>query len=299
MIDFHSVPSRILEIASDDPELDPARPLRAFRLLLLAYLTTELTISFLTWSSVRPPVVDPLLLATGASLAMILALIPRVAQYAAPLATFLLAYALVRSFPNVANQTFLLFLGLATVSSFDLRDSEERLACFHSLRWLLAIVLFSMGIQKCLHGTYFQGQFLEFQVAHSDHFASVFRFCLAPQEYQSLRALGEGSSAGSGPYRFTGVVPLFISNAVWLLPLLAPAFLLWRRTRGWVTVLVIAFVLAVELGAHNAMFGVLLASSMLLFFRNNWMGRFLPFICAVYAYFIGVRAGWFPERFLH
>jgi hypothetical protein len=297
MIDAPSIPSRVLEIASDEPPLDPARRLRAFRLLLLAHLTTELTSSFLTWSSEGPRFLDRFLLAVGASLAMILALIPRVAQYAAPLATLLLAYDLVRLFPNVASHTWLLFLGLFTVSFFDLRNLEERFDCVHSLRWLLAIVLFSMGIQKALHGTYFQGQFFAFQVAHTDAFAGLFRSWITPEEFARLRALGE--AGGPGPYRLTGTLPLVASNAVWLLATLAPLFLLWRRTRSAAALLALALFLAAERAVANVLFGVLFAGSMLIFLRGNWMGRLLPLLCAAYAMLIGVRAGWLPKGFFH
>ena len=91
---FGDLAPRTLGIADDVPPADPGDRLRAFRLLLIAHLTTELTISFLRWNATGPPILDPLFLALGVILAI--ALRPGLhALFAAMAAANLLSFALV------------------------------------------------------------------------------------------------------------------------------------------------------------------------------------------------------------
>jgi len=300
----------ILRVATDDPAEDAGPRLRAIRRLLLTHLTAELVVSYLRWSP--SGVVAPGILAGLAATALALSAVPRTRSFAAPLGALVVGFAIVRWFPNVANHTFLLFLGLAALSFWNVRLETESTLALATLRWITALVLFATGVQKLLHGTYFHGEFLAFHVAHGDRFASLFRWVLPADELARLNALGSaagelgGSDAfrafrtappatGAGLYRFTSAPALVLSNLVWVFELVAPAFLLWRRTRAGATVAVIVFLAAIETGAYEILFGVLFVNLVLLFARANWVGRLYPAFAALYAYLAGVHLGWFPR----
>jgi hypothetical protein len=304
----------ILRWSADDPDTDAGPRLRSIRLLAITHLLAELVISLLRWSSLR--VWAPGILAACAAVALALALSRRTERLAAPLAALIVGFAVVRWFPNVANHTFLLFLVLLTLSFWDLRVEAERTLALATLRWIAVLVFFATGVQKLLHGTYFHGEFLAFHVAHGERFASLFARVLPAEELARLKALGAAAGAlaptdglrafetmppapGSGPYRFASLPALAMSNLVWILELVAPALLLWRRTRALATIAVIAFLAAVESGAYEIMFGVLFVNLMLLFGRANWPGRLFPAFAAMYGYLIGVHLGWFPKWFFN
>jgi hypothetical protein len=304
----------ILRWSADEPAGEEASRLRSIRLLALAHLFAELVLSSLRWSSLR--ISAPGLLAACAAVAVGLSLFRRTERVAAPLGTLIVGFAIVRWFPNVANHTFLLFLALCTLSFWDLRAGAERTLGLATLRWIAALVLFATGLQKLLHGTYFHGEFLAFHVAHGERFASLFGWVLPAEEMERLKALGAAAGAlppaeglrafetlppapGSGPYRFASVPALALANFVWIFELVAPALLVFRRTRPVAVTAVIAFLAGVESGAYEIMFGVLFVNLILLFSRANWVGRLFPGFAALYGYLIGVHLGWFPKWFFN
>jgi hypothetical protein len=300
----------ILRWSADDPAEDETARLRSIRLLALAHLLAELVLSTLRWSALQ--ISAPGILAACAAAAVALSFFRRTERAAAPLGALIVGFAIVRWFPNVANHTFLLFLALFTLSFWDWRAEAERTLALATLRWIAALVLFATGLQKVLHGTYFHGEFLAFHVAHGERFASLFAWVLPAEELARLKELGAAAGAlgpaegfrafdtappapGSGPYLFASVPALAMSNLVWVFELVAPALLLWRRTRAVAAIAVIAFLAAVESGAYEIMFGVLFVNVMLLFCRANWVGRLFPGFAAVYVWLIGVHLGWFPK----
>ncbi len=300
----------ILRWAADHPAEEAAARLRSIRLLALSHLLAEFVISTLRWSSLR--ISAPGILAACATVALGLSLFRRTERFAAPAGALIVGFAILRWFPNIANHTFLLFLALLTLSFWDARVGAERELALATLRWITALVLFATGLQKLLHGTYFHGEFLAFNIAHGERFTSLFAWVLPADELQRLKALGVAAGGlapadgfrafetlppapGSGPYRFASLPALAMSNLVWIFELCAPAFLLWRRTRGAAAIAVVVFLAAVESGAYEIMFGVLFVNLMLLFGRANWVGRLFPAFAAFYGYLIGVHLGWFPK----
>jgi hypothetical protein len=237
---------------------------------------------------------------TASALAAVLSFIPAAERFAAPLGALALLVAMLLFFPNLANHTFLLLVLLAPFVLWNVAVEHERVLALGTLRWAVAIVLFSSGLQKVLHGTYFQGEFLAFQIAHGERFARAFDFLVPASEMARLKALGASAGAGvvadgfrsyvtgpplpgSGPYRLESPVALAAVNAVWSFELLAPFLLLWKRTRAWVAAIAVVFLLALETGALELMFGALFAASVLLFFRANVLGVALPVLAVAYA----------------
>jgi hypothetical protein len=297
-----------------EAEVDPFGRLTAYRRLLLLHVVAEMAIAFLRWrdTGLMSPLIPVLLVVSVIAAAM--SFVPRVQRFAAPIAAGVLVFSIVRFFPNLANHTFFLLLALLPFVAWNLDRTEERHLALGTLRWTAAIVLFSTGVQKVLYGTYFHGEFLAFQIAHGERFADFFRFVVPGEEIARLKALGAAAgalpgaegmrayvtqppSAGAGPYRLESPVALAAVNLVWIFELVAPVLLLWRKTRTAAAVAIALFLVTIELGALELMFGVLFTGTVLLFFRRNVMGVLLPVYGAVYVYFIGVHLEVFPRWF--
>jgi hypothetical protein len=306
------VPSRaerVLLAVADDA--DPSRRLGAYRTILLLHLAAELVLAVLRQPAAAAASVLPIALAGSAVVAFGLGSFPRTRGLAAPLAFATLLFAAVRFFPNVANHSFLLLVALGVLTLFDPHRPREGKLALGTLRWIGALVLFATGVQKVLHGTYFHGEFLAFQVAHGDRFAAVFSPLLPAGEVARLREIGAAGAAlpgsdvfrayetappapGAGPYRLESPVGLALSNAVWIFELVAPAFLLWWRTRAVAVAAVVVFLLGIELGAREVMFGALFTATILMFVRSDLLVRLLPTWVLLYAALILSRVGVLP-----
>jgi hypothetical protein len=298
----------LLEVASDRPASDPLAKIRAVRLLLVAHLVTETALAWIRSASLGIPAVPQATLFLASLVALGLALAPRLAWASAPVAAAIVGGAVARYAPDIANHTFLLFLALATLALFPGRDTTERILALSSLRWLAAIVLFGTGVQKILHGTYVHGEFLAYQIASGERFATLFRWALPAEEFERLRALAPTGehltdatvlpatlTLGSGPYRFTSPFALLVSNVVYLFEMTAPVLMLVRRTRAVAAVATVVFLAFIEVGAREIMFGILFVNLVLLFLRENWNGRLLPAFLAAYGYVLAVHLDWLPN----
>lgn len=300
---------RALELVVDSPAADPGPRLRAFRRLLLLHLAAETTISFLRQ---RGTLAAPTLLALAAAStsAAALSFIPATERFAAPLGAAVLLFSIFYFFPNLANHTFFLLIALSPFVLWNLGVESERVPALGTLRWAAAIVLFSCGLQKVLHGTYFHGEFLAFQIAHGERFARALGVLIPAEEMARLKALGDaagpaGGSAGfhsyvtappapgAGPYRLQAPLALAAVNFVWVFELVAPFLLVWQRTRAGAALVTTAFLLTVEAGALEVMFGALFTATMLMFLRRNVVGAALPAFGIAYAYLVAVQLGVF------
>ncbi len=195
-------------------------------------------------------------------------------------------------FPFGANHFFLETVLVGFAAFFDTEDEDERELFLIGVRWMTAIVLFYTGVQKVVHGTYFDGQFMAAELANGDRFEVVFRL-LDPEEVERVKALGH-IRPSAGPYRLQSPLLLAISNGVWIAELILPVLLLWRRTRPWALFVAAAFVLSLQLGAREVMFALLFTHLCLLFAErpyNRWLLRVAPLI---YAASIAARI-WFPQ----
>ena len=55
-----------------------------------------------------------------------------------------------------------------------------------------------------------------------------------------------------------------------------PVFLLWRRTRPLAVLASLGLIAAIQLGAHELVFGAMFSSLVLLFARRDWLTPLLP-----------------------
>jgi hypothetical protein len=100
---------------------------------------------------------------------------------------------------------------------------------------------------------------------------------------------------GDGPYRVESAALLLVSNAVYLTEIALAALLFVRRTR-WVAVLVVlALLVAIEIGAREVFFGLVFASALLTFPRADVNRRLLPVVAALLTALLLSRAGVLPE----
>jgi hypothetical protein len=172
---------------------------------------------------------------------------------------------IVRYFPQAGNHRYLELLLAALFAVLDDEDEEERRLLLRSLRFLVLVVLFWSGAQKVLHGYWFRGEYLAFALWRPT-FAGSLGALIAPDELQRLT--GYAALPGDGPYRARGLALPLLGNAVWIGELALAALLFLSRSRAAACALGVLFVLAMEVVAREAIFGLELACGILLFARG-------------------------------
>ena len=213
--------------------------------------------------------------------------------WATRLAAILVAVRIVLSFPLTANHVFLEFLVLLFLSILDESRKEEGDVLMRGVRWLTVGFFFHTGLQKLLYGRYFDGQFLGHSIAFEDRFAWFFRPMLPAAEFARLR--GQATVIeGAGPYSVDSALFLVLSNGVYLFEMAAAVLLLVPRTRSVTAVVSILFVVGIEAGARELIFGVFMISLFLLFMRRSPMRWSFWAIAAVYGYLAAGSFGLVP-----
>ena len=79
-------------------------------------------------------------------------------------------------FPQTGNHSYLELWVLFLLVFVGRSSRDEGFVLLATLRWMVAIMVFYTGLQKVLHGTYFDAQFLAFQILLKPQFAEVLRF---------------------------------------------------------------------------------------------------------------------------
>ena len=156
--------ARVLSLTDDGDRSAQAAIVRAFTVFLLCHLVVRT----LQWT-MRADDWIPARVTMTAALA-VCALVgwwwPARTRVAAAVALGLLAIKLIASFPTTSNHFFMEFLCLALVVLCDADVGDERALLLSGARWLTVVVLFYSGVQKVLHGTYFDAQFLGLSIGH-------------------------------------------------------------------------------------------------------------------------------------
>lgn len=276
----------------------PQRPqpigshLEAFQILLLAHLTLQ------AWAWVMVPVPYPytfpnwaiLLAAILLTACFVLALAGR-QRVACLLASPIVAMEVAWLFPSTPNHVFLTFVLVTLCFAFDLKKSSESLLLLQTLRWIAVIIFVWAGVQKALHGLYFQGEFLTWMVAHGvDRWAELFGWMMSPSELERITALPR-FEPGTGPYRVDSWLFVFAANFVWVGEILIGLAMLHRRTREWAAVAAIALVFTIQTAPREFMFALLYTSVLLLLFRGEPNRRLMPVFLVVYACMLAALLG--------
>lgn len=190
----------------------------------------------------------------------------------------LLGVDVIVSFPGGANHFYLEVIIMAVFALCDVRKAPDREAALVALRWLGIIVMFYSGLKKVLFETYFRGQFLATRMDHPG-FSFVFKPLLGEEEFQRLVYLS--SSEAPGPYVFTSIPALIVSNSVYVAELLVALLLLIPKTRMGGALLGLAVVVGIEVVARELLFGVLCSYLLMLFLPSAWSKLWFRFSAVV------------------
>lgn len=208
----------------------------------------------------------------GLVLCCLAALLPLPTRNFTRVAVLLLAVQAVMTLPLTANHVLLELVVLALLAFLDENDDPERELLGQALRWITVLFFFYSGLQKLLHGRYFDGQFLAYATATEERFAYVFRYLLPAGELQRLLAIG-APQVGSGPYRVQAPLFVIASNLTYVVELALPVLMMLRRTRTWATLAGIVFIVLIEVGAREVVFGAFMVNLLLLFLPGAWNKR--------------------------
>ncbi|MDX2168109.1 MAG: hypothetical protein SF182_13630 [Deltaproteobacteria bacterium] len=276
-------------VASEDAQAGLARGFQLFVLLHVSARTLLWALKDDDHLALR------LMLPAGLALCFLVAARrPAWARRATLAALLLLSTKLFASFPGTSNHFFIEYCCVALLTLCDLRDAGERALALNAARWLMLIVLFWSGVQKVLYGTYFNAAFLGFSVAHKPSFAAVFAWLLPAEELARLQGL-RATAVGSGPFAINAPLARLVANGAYLFEIVAPCLLLWRRTRVWAVLATIGFLVCIEAGARELMFGALFVNLLLLFLPRPVNRVLLPGFAAFYAVLIATRLGLLPK----
>lgn len=198
----------------------------------------------------------------------------------------------------LTNNHFFLELVCVALLALVAHDGDGEQVALDAIRWVTALVLVHTGLQKVLHGLYFQGEFLAFMVARADRFADVFRWLVPPDEMARLARLAAEPHAGAGPFRVAAVPFVVGANLVWVLEILLGVLLLPRRTRTVAAVAALCFVLAIQAGARELGFALLFAGLLVTFLPRAAGARVLVPLALLLAWAVGAAFGVLPGRAL-
>ena len=189
------LPKRILCFAGGDHPADARVKLSGIGTLMIIHVILEMGLWVYQWRMYLMGL--PVL---GLVAALVLYQLPGRARTGAVIAAGMVFLIHVLLFPNAANHMMLLLLGLIFLAFFEIDQDDEAVMALASLRWMTLIVLFSTGLQKVFYGTYFQGEFLAWSIAHWDRFADLLWVAGSADEVDRLRRLATGAR-DAGVYR--------------------------------------------------------------------------------------------------
>ncbi len=199
-------------------------------------------------------------------------------------------------FPRTANHLYLgvaVSLLLALLLTGD--EEDERQLKLSALALPLIVFAWS-GVQKALHGYWFQGQLLAWTMVARDDVAFVARPMLDDAVAKHLGGLDRHVD-GSGPFRLNGTW-LFVSNGIWLAELFSPALaaVAFIRARLWWLLLVGLW--AIQLVAHEWQFALLFTNVLTIPASQKSQRLLRPLILlalVVLTFARAVNAGWLPQ----
>lgn len=176
-------------------------------------------------------------------------------------------------FPLTANHLFLqCFIALLlAVTSFD--DEDQTSDVLAALRKILVAVFFWSGAQKILHGAYFDGSFLCFNLAKGTHEAWRFiaKLVLPAEDLANVARM-----ATTGECRFVTPFGLLLSSSVYVSEIACAAVLLHPRARARGAIVVAFVLVAIEVAMSEWVFAAFAANLLLLFASPRWSLRARP-----------------------
>ncbi len=275
---------RVLALAGDDDAATRLSKIRSFELILILGLASEpwsLAISRIAaggWS-LRVTAL-PILITVVALLGL-----PHRRRRTALLGLLVIQlYRVIATFPLTANHVFLQLFLLIMIVSCNFGEEEEQSLFLQSARWLFVIVFFYSGVQKLVHGYYFQGEFFAYHLGR-ESFALGLQLFMSPEELQRFAVVLTGG-IGDGPYRFESIAMVAISNAAYVSEMTISALWLMRPTRMLGVLAATGFLLVTEFMAREFHFGLIFANGILLFVPSDFNRRLLIPFAVVYVWMV-------------
>lgn len=289
-----SVPltARILAFASGSDDHDPEKAserelqVRGLQLFLLLHVSARAWLTALSAADGEQSRFIPLAIITSG--ALLLGLSKEWTRSATGLAALAWTFRLFLRWPQSSNHFYLEWTCLMFVWCLGARGDENRKLLLQALRWLTLIAIFYTGAQKVMYGSYFQGQFLAWEIATKESFAAFFQPFMSAEEFSRLRHIYP-ERLGAGPFIVNSPIFLAMSNSVYLIEMLAPVFIMLRRTRVLATSGFLLFMVAIQAGALELPFGLLMVNLLLVFFPRALNYRALPAITACYLALFAAR----------
>jgi hypothetical protein len=286
--------SRVLSrLVGDGRETDLSR-LRSFQIVLALVLLTEYWTKALSWWNALEAV-DVVALAL-VTLLCVAAIGGRATRACFAGLALLQLFYVWSYFPQAGNHRYLEIVLAALLATLDREREEEGRLLLHALRWIAVVVLFYSGLQKAVHGLWFEGQFLAYSNWRGG-FADALGWLLPAEE--ALRLSSYDAVPGDGPYLVPGTALSFVSNLVWLSEMLLALLLVPRATRRWAWVAALSLILAVEVVAREFMFGVEFGCMLLLFARTDLVRRIVVPVSIFFVWLVLVRLGFAPPLVFH
>lgn len=214
----------------------------------------------------------------------------------------ILSFVFLSDLPYPANHSYLelVIIGLLILlqEHDDMPQARQEARLLDSVvRWILVIVITAGGLQKLYYGHYADGTFLSWVTARESRFAEVLQFVLPPDEFRRLRGLA--LAEGAGPFRADSTLFVLLSNGVMWVEVLLPPLLLFRATRTVAAVGLIAFVIGIELGAREVIFGTLLIVLVALQLPGRLGKPIVIGLALLYLWLILVACGTLPGPAVH
>jgi hypothetical protein len=297
---IHGIHLRLLALTGiDDDEVRRGLAVQTLRRLVLLHLCVQ---EWFVWLQAKDlPYSKHVVLLCACAYTLGLCLGWRVRWSRAAFA-FVLVVSILRlanQFPIAANHQYLELGVLALGTLFDDRRKGEAQLLLQSCRWLAATVFFWAGLQKVLHGYYFGGEFLSYAISQEARFAQIFGVLLPSDELIRLQSYGRPAPLGAGPYRATSWALVLVSNATYLMEILAAIGLLVRRVRPLALCAAMALIVAIEVAAREVLFGALFLGLIALFDRRALNWQLLPMFVVLYAYLLAAGLGFVPTWGAH
>jgi hypothetical protein len=275
---------RLAAFDGDTPGTERSKVL-AYQAILLLIIGAEYWVRAIPrWDTLTPFFLVSVPLA---SLLCVAALHRRIRRPAFALVALAHGTVIVREFPAAGNHAYLELLLCLLCVLIDPDDADERRLFLRAVRYMVALIFVYSGIQKAVHGYYFQGQFL----AHSlwvDSFRPVLALLMPADEYARLAAFSR--AVGEGPYIVRSTFFVLLSNAVWIAEILLGVLLIVPRTRTLAVFASIAFVAGIEVAAREVFFGFVFVNSILLYLPGDVHRRLVVPMAVLLPLLIGILA---------
>ena len=281
---------RILQYLDGDDPATQLSKVRAFERILVLIICVEY------WSRATPRVND-----LGLDRWVTLALISAVGAVAltdrwgrAGLLALAIAQTvrLWNNFPGDGNHAYLELLLCILCASLNVRDGEERQLFLRAVRWMTCVVFFFAGVQKVVHGYYFNGELLAYSMG-IEAFRPVLHVLLPSADFARLS--GYHLQAGDGPYLVSSAYFVVLSNATYVIEIALAVLFIPRRTRQPAVVAAIVFLAGIEAAARELFFGLIYVNMLLLFLERDVNRRLLGVFGAVLGCMLLVRLKVLPE----